>query len=60
MASAFIRAALTWAGAVQVEYVIILAAINGLVSSFDMPGRQAFVVEMVGPRRFAQCISMNR
>ena len=48
MLSAFILAALTWTGSVRVEYVIILAAFNGLVSAFDMPGRQAFVVEMVG------------
>ena len=47
MISAFVLAALTWAGVVKVEYVIALAALNGFVSSFDMPGRQAFVVEMV-------------
>ena len=50
MLSAFVLAALTWTGVVRVEHVIILAAFNGLVSSFEMPGRQAFVVEMVGMR----------
>jgi len=48
MLSAFVLGALTWGGVVKVEYVIVLAALNGFVSSFDMPGRQAFVVEMVG------------
>jgi MFS family permease len=59
MMSAFVLAALTWAGVVRVEYVIILAAFNGLVSSFDMPGRQAFVVEMVGKEDLSNAIAMN-
>ncbi len=59
MLSAFVLAGLTWAGAVKVEYVIFLAAFNGLVSSFDMPGRQAFVVEMVGREDLPNAIAMN-
>ncbi len=59
MLSAFVLAFLTWAGIVRVEYVIILAALNGLVSSFDMPGRQAFVVEMVGKEDLPNAIAMN-
>ncbi len=59
MISAFVLAALTWAGAVKVEYVIALAALNGFVSSFDMPGRQAFVVEMVGREDLPNAIAMN-
>jgi MFS family permease len=59
MISAFVLAGLTWAGAVKVEYVIALAALNGFVSSFDMPGRQAFVVEMVGREDLPNAISLN-
>ena len=59
MLSAFVLAALTWSGVVKVEYVIFLAAFNGLVSSFDMPGRQAFVVEMVGREDLPNAIAMN-
>ncbi|MFZ2060698.1 MAG: MFS transporter [Candidatus Binatus sp.] len=59
MISAFVLAALTWAGVVKVEYVIALAALNGFVSSFDMPGRQAFVVEMVGREDLPNAISLN-
>jgi MFS family permease len=59
MLSAFTLAALTWTGAVRVEYVIILAAFNGTVSSFDMPGRQSFVVEMVGYEDLANAIALN-
>ena len=59
MISAFVLAILTWAGVVKVEYVIVLAALNGFVSSFDMPGRQAFVVEMVGREDLPNAIAMN-
>jgi len=59
MLSAFALAALTWTGAVRVEHVIALAAFNGLVSAFDMPGRQAFVVEMVGKEDLPSAIALN-
>jgi MFS family permease len=59
MLSAFVLAALTWTGAVRVEHVVILAAFNGIVSSFDMPGRQAFVVEMVGIDDLPNAIALN-
>jgi MFS family permease len=59
MLSAFALGILTWSGGVTVYYVIALAALNGFVSSFDMPGRQAFVVEMVGREDLPNAISMN-
>ena len=59
MLSAFTLAALTWTGAVRVEHVIMLAAFNGAIGSFDMPGRQSFVVEMVGYEDLANAIALN-
>src|SRR5208283_1638461 len=59
MLSAFTLAALTWTGTVRVGYVIFLAAFNGTVGSFDMPGRQSFVVEMVGYDDLANAIALN-
>jgi MFS family permease len=59
MLSAFVLAALTWTGTVRVEHVVILAAFNGIVSSFDLPGRQAFVVEMVGMEDLPNAIALN-
>ncbi len=59
MLSAFILAALTFTGMVRVEHVILLAAFNGTVGSFDMPGRQSFVVEMVGYEDLANAIALN-
>ena len=59
MLSAFTLAALTLSGYVRVEHVILLAAFNGTVGSFDMPGRQSFVVEMVGYEDLANAIALN-
>jgi len=59
MLSAFMLAGLTWSGTVRVWHVIALAAFNGTVSSFDMPGRQSFVVEMVGYEDLANAIALN-
>ncbi|MBI3759706.1 MAG: MFS transporter, partial [Deltaproteobacteria bacterium] len=59
MMSALVLAVLTWTGAVRVEHVIILAAFNGIVSSFEMPGRQAFVVDMVGLEDLPNAIALN-
>ena len=59
MMSAFALAALTWSGTVRVGYVIALAAFNGTISSFDMPGRQAFLVEMVGYEDLANAIALS-
>jgi len=60
MLTAFALAALTYTQLVRVEYVIVLAALNGFVSSFDMPGRQAFIVEMVGGREdLPNAIALN-
>jgi len=59
MLSAFVLAALTWTGTVRVSYVIALAAFNGLLSAFEMPGRQAFVVDMVGMEDLPNAIALN-
>ena len=59
MLSAFTLAVLTWSDTVRVWHVIALAAFNGTVSSFDMPGRQSFVVEMVGYEDLANAIALN-
>ena len=59
MLTAFVLTGLTWSGVVQVHHVIVIATINGLVSSFEMPARQTFVVEMVGREDLANAIAMN-
>ncbi len=59
MVLAFILAALTFAGVVQVWEIIALAAIMGVVNAFDGPARQAFVVEMVGREDLPNAIAVN-
>lgn len=38
---------LTWSGHVQVWHVIVLSSVLGLANAFDIPTRQAFLVDMV-------------
>ncbi len=59
MLLAFILAALAFTGLVQQWHIIVLAAGLGLVNSFDSPGRQAFVVEMVGREDLPNAIALN-
>ena len=46
-------------GNVQVWHVFGIALLLGVVNSFDMPIRQAFVVEMVGRRDVANAVALN-
>ena len=46
-------------GGVALWHVYLLAAALGVVSSLDMPVRQSFVSEMVGPERLANAVSLN-
>ena len=59
MLLAFILAALSFTGVVQVWHVVLLAAGLGLVNAFDGPGRQAFVLEMVGREDLTNAIALN-
>ncbi len=59
MLLAFILAYLTFTGRVQQWHIVALAAGLGLVNSFDSPGRQAFVVEMVGREDLPNAIALN-
>jgi MFS family permease len=50
MIQSFLLAALTLSGHITVSLILILSVMQGIVNAFDMPGRQAFMVEMVGDR----------
>jgi MFS family permease len=43
-------AALTLAGRIKLWEIIALAALQGAINAFDMPGRQSFLVQMVEDR----------
>lgn len=47
MIQAFILAVLAFKGVIAVWHIVVLSIFMGLVNAFDMPTRQAFVVDMV-------------
>jgi MFS family permease len=50
---------LTATGTVRLWMVYLLALLLGCATAFDMPGRQAFVTEMVGTDRIANAVGLN-
>ena len=59
MILAFILALITLLGVVKWWHVFILAALLGFVNAFDIPARQAFIVEMVGREDLMNAIALN-
>ncbi len=59
MILAFVLAGLTLTGLVQIWHVYVLAALLGTVNAFDIPTRQAFVVDMVGREDLINAIALN-
>ena len=53
-------AALTLARVITIHEIILLAALQGLINAFDMPGRQAFLVQMVDDKQdLGNAIALN-
>jgi MFS family permease len=50
---------LTAAGTVQPWMVFALVLARGTVNAFDNPARQSFVIELVGPERVVNAVSLN-
>ena len=59
MILASILAGLTLANVVQEWEIFVLAALLGIVNAFDIPTRQAFVVDMVGKDDLLNAIAFN-
>src|SRR3954469_3099660 len=60
MLQSFALAALALAGRITVWDVLWLSVFQGLINAFDMPARQAFVVQMVEDRRdLSNAIALN-
>lgn len=51
--------ALTVTGVVTVETIWVLATLTGVATALDMPARQSFVYEMVGPDDLANAVGLN-
>jgi MFS family permease len=59
MVLALILALLTLTRVVQVWHIFVLASLLGVVNAFDVPARQAFLVDMVGKEDLMNAIALN-
>ena len=59
MTLAFLLAALTLSDRIRIEHIFVMASLLGVVNAFDIPTRQAFVVEMVGREDLPNAIALN-
>ncbi|MEO0108858.1 MAG: MFS transporter, partial [candidate division WOR-3 bacterium] len=59
MGLALILAVLTSTGNVRVWQIVALAVLLGLANAFDQPGRQAFVIELVGREDLLNAVALN-
>jgi MFS family permease len=59
MLLAVILTVLTATGVVQVWMILVLAVLLGCANAVDMPVRQAFAIEMVGPRDIGNAVAIN-
>jgi len=59
MLLAFALAALVSAGWIRTWQILVLAALGGVAMAFDMPARQAFMVEMSSREDLMNAVSLN-
>ena len=59
MLLALALAALTLSGTVRVWHIFVLSALLGVVNSFDIPARQAFIVGLVSKPDLINAIALN-
>jgi MFS family permease len=59
MLQAFVLAALVGSGRIQPGHILALAALGGVAMAFDMPARQAFMVEMTSREDLMNTVALN-
>ncbi len=60
MIQAFVLAWLTYANQINVAWIMALSVLMGLINAFDMPGRQAFLLEMLDNKEdLSNAIALN-
>src|SRR4051794_14429468 len=59
MLQALVLAGLTLSGKVEVWHILSLAGVLGAINAFDMPGRQALVIQMTSKEDLINAISLN-
>jgi MFS family permease len=50
---------LTWSEHITIGWLITLASANGLISAFEIPSRQALVIELVDRKELPEAIALN-
>lgn len=59
MVFALVLAGLTLTHVIQTWQIILLAALTGVISAFDIPARQAFIVDVVSREDLVNAIALN-
>jgi MFS family permease len=59
MLLAFVLGTLVWGHWVRPWHILLLAALGGVAMAFDMPARQAFMVEMTSREDLMNALSLN-
>ncbi len=59
MILSLLLAFLTWSGQIQPWQIIVIAGLGGVVMAFEMPARQAFVIEMTSREDLPNAIALN-
>jgi MFS family permease len=60
MLQSFALAILTLTGRITIESIILLSIVQGVVNAFDMPGRQAFFLQMIDKKEdLGNAIALN-
>jgi MFS family permease len=50
MVQSLVLAGLTFSGRITIAWILGLSILQGIINAFDMPGRQSFMVQMVGDK----------
>ena len=59
MALALTLATLTLSGRIRIWEIMVIASLLGVVNAFDIPARQAFLIDMVGRDDLLNAIALN-
>lgn len=59
MIQAFALAALTFFYGIEIWHIVLLSLVRGVINAFDMPAREAFLLEVAGPEGAARTTSLN-
>jgi MFS family permease len=49
----------TWSGHITIAWLVTLAAVAGVIGSFEIPARQSMVIELVGREQLRSAIALN-